>query len=341
MGNWSLRPGLRLDRNTIWSQTTLSPRLAAAWDVQGDQRTVLNAGINRYYGRSFYSYLLRDGRDRLRETLVRRSARTSWDDATGTWNVATNRLRDIDSPYTDEWTLGIDQRAAGLVFNLKYVNRATRKDILRRKVDDPDRALYNLNTYEFTNGGRSDADIWTASIASQQPWEMMGTRNSVQLSADRTDVKRNYNSYEDVLDMFELVRLDGTLMYRHELPASQFLRPWSARLSTRTEIPALGLSWTNFFRYRAGFEGFTTGPAQTIDGVTAPTLTSRTFSGTWSWDATLEYRLALPQQQEAYARVEVQNVLNRTNVGTAATAAAGSIFYEPGRSFWLELGYSF
>ncbi|WWW35160.1 hypothetical protein V8017_20365 [Stenotrophomonas rhizophila] len=141
--------------------------------------------------------------------------------------------------------------------------------------------------------------------------------------------------------MFELVRLDGTLMYRHELPASQFLRPWSARLSTRTEIPALGLSWTNFFRYRAGFEGFTTGPAQTIDGVTAPTLTSRTFSGTWSWDATLEYRLALPQQQEAYARVEVQNVLNRANVGTAATAAAGSIFYEPGRSFWLELGYSF
>jgi len=341
VGNWSLRPGLRLDRNTIWSQTTLSPRLAAAWDVRGDQRTVLNAGINRYYGRSFYSYLLRDGRDRLRETLVRRSARTSWDDATRTWNVATNRLRDIDSPYTDEWTLGIDQRAAGLVFNLKYVNRATRKDILRRKVDDPDRALYNLNTYEFTNGGRSDAEIWTASIASQQPWEVMGTRNSVQLSADRTDVKRNYNSYEDALDMFELVRLDGTLMYRHELPASQFLRPWSARLSTRTEIPALGLSWTNFFRYRAGFEGFTTGPAQTIDGVTAPTLTSRTFSGTWSWDATLEYRLALPQQQEAYARVEVQNVLNRANVGTAATAAAGSIFYEPGRSFWLELGYSF
>lgn len=341
VGSWNIRPGLRLDRNTVWRQTTLSPRLAVSWDVLGDQRTVINAGVNRYYGRSFYSYLLRDGRERLRETLVRANASTSWDDATRTTNVATNRLRDVDSPYTDEWTLGLDQRVAGLVFNLKYVNRATRKDILRRKVDGPDRTLYNLNTFEYTNQGRSDAEIWTLSVASQRPWEVLGTRNSVQLSADHTDVKRNYNSYEDSDDLFELVRLDGKLMYRYELPATQFLRPWSARLSTRTEIPSWGLSWNNFFRYRAGFEGFATGPAQTIDGITAPTLTSRTYAGTWTWDANLEYRLALPREQEAYARIEVQNVLNRSNLTPSNTATTSTMFYEPGRSFWLEVGYSF
>lgn len=341
VGHWNIRPGVRLDRNNVWSQTNLSPRVAISWDVLGDQRTVINAGVNRYYGRSFYSYLLRDGRERLRETLVRTKASTPWAEATSTTNVATNRLRDVDSPYTDEWTLGVDQRVARLVFNLKYVNRATRKDILRRKVDGPDRTLYNLNTFEYTNEGRSDAEIWTLSIASQRPWDLLGTRNSFQLSADHTDVKRNYNSYEDSDDMFELVRLDGKLMYRYELPATQFLRPWSARLSTRTEIPALGVSWNNFFRYRAGFEGFSTGASQTIDGITAPNLTSRKYAGTWTWDANLEYRLALPRDQEAYARIEVQNVLNRSNLTTASGTAATTMYYEPGRSFWLELGYSF
>lgn len=341
IGNWNIRPGLRLDRNNLWKQTNMSPRLAASWDVLGDQRTVINAGVNRYFGRSFYSYLLRDGRERLRDTLDRTSASTRWEDAKSTRNVATNRLSDVDSPYTDEWTLGVDQQAFGLQFHLKYVDRSSRKDILRRKVDSPDRDLYNLNTFEYTNEGRSDSQTWTLSVSPQRPWEFAGTRNSFQLSADHTDVNRNYNSYEDTLDLFERVRLDGKLMYRYELPATQYLRPWSARLSTRTDIPAWGLSWNNFFRYRAGFEGTTQGALEIIDGESVRNLTTRRFSGSWTWDANLEYRRALPREQEAYVRVEVQNVLNRSNLTTASGAAAGTMYFEPGRSFWLEMGYSF
>ncbi|WP_411851907.1 secretin and TonB N-terminal domain-containing protein [Stenotrophomonas sp. LGBM10] len=339
IGNWSVRPGLRLDRDNVFNQTNLSPRLAVSWDVFGDEDTRINAGVNRYYGRSFFAYLLRDGRERLRESKTRRSASTAWEDVAGTWNVATNRLRDLDSPYADEWSLGLDQRVAGLRISAKYVDRRSRRDVLRRRIGEPlDATLYNRNTFEYTNDGRSDAGIATLTVASREPWTFLGTRNSWQLAADHTDVKRNYNSYEDTLLMDELVRYEGKLMYRHQLPATDYLRPWSARLGTRTEVPALGLTWNNSFSYRAGYQGIATGRPETIDGVSVPNLTRQQFSGTWTWDASIEYRHALPRDQEAYVRVEAQNVLNRSNL---TSGVAGTAFYEPGRSFWLELGYTF
>lgn len=340
LGRWTLRPGVRLDRNDLFGQTDLSPRLALSWDVLGDETTVFNAGVNRYYGRSFFSYLLREGRERLRETKTRNRASTAWDDVAGSWNVATNRLRDLDSPYTDEWTLGVDQRFEHLQVHAKYVDRRTRRDVLRRKIGDPlDTALYNRNTYEYTNDGRSDARTWTLSLGSRRPLEGWGMLNSWQLSADHTDVARNYNDYEDTVDLDQLVRYEGKLMYRHQLPATDYLRPWGVRLSTRTEVPVLRLSWNNFFRVQAGFEGTTSGAAEIIDGVSVPTLTRREYPQTWTWDTNLEYRLPLPRAQEAYARVEVMNVLNRSNQTRGTTA--GNTYYEPGRSFWVELGYGF
>ncbi len=254
--------------------------------------------------------------------------------------MASNRLRDLDSPYTDEWTLGIDQRFEHLQVHAKYVDRRTRRDVLRRKVTDPlDSTLYNRNTYEYTNDGRSDSQTWTLSMGSRRPLDGWGMRNSWQLSADYTDVARNYNSYEDLLEMDQLVRYEGQLMYRHQLPATDYLRPWSVRLSTVTEVPVLGLSWNNFFRLRAGFEGTVSGAAEIIDGQSVPTLTRKVFPRTWTWDTNVEYRLALPREQEAYARVEVMNVLNRSNQTSGTTA--GNTYYEPGRSFWVELGYAF
>jgi hypothetical protein len=340
LGRWTLRPGLRLDRNDLFGQTDLSPRLALSWDVLGDERTLLNAGVNRYYGRSFFSYLLREGRERLRESKTRTRASTAWEDVTGTWNVATNRLRDLDSPYTDEWTLGIDQQFEHLQVHAKYVDRSTRRDVLRRKVGDPlDTTLYNRNTYEYTNDGRSDAQTWTLSLGSVRPLEAWGMQNSWQLSADYTDVARNYNDYEDTVDLTQLVRYEGELMYRYQLPATDYLRPWSVRLSTRTAVPVAGLTWNNFFRVQAGFEGTVTGASEIIDGLSVPTLTRRTYPRTWTWDSNVEYRLPLPRAQEAYARVEVMNVLNRSNQTSGTTA--GNTYYEPGRSFWLELGYVF
>ncbi|MEE7546417.1 TonB-dependent receptor, partial [Xanthomonas sp. Kuri4-1] len=340
INRWSLRPGLRLDRSSLWTQATVAPRLAVSWDAFGDQRSVLDAGINRYYGRNFFNYLLREGREALRLQKSRTSSRIDWDDVEGTRATTSNRIADLDIPYTDEWTVGLDQRAAGLRFNLKYVDRQSRRDVLRRRVTDPlDTSLYNRNgTYEYVNSGRSRSRTWTLAISPQQSWLWLGTQTHWQLAADHTDTRRNYNSYESTEDGTDLVIYQGRVMHRYDLPATDYLRPWSARLSTRTEMPALGLSWSNFLRIRAGYQGTESAGTEVVDGVALPVLKREVYPSSWNWDTTLEYRLPLARAREAYARVEVQNVLNRSNRTSGASSTA---YYEPGRSFWLELGYTF
>lgn len=344
IGDFSVRPGLRLDRNSIWKDTSLSPRLALSWDVGGSGRTVISSGYNRYYGRNFFAYLMREGREHLQETRNRTSSATPWEDVSGTRNTTANRVTDVDTPYTNEWTLGLQQSLAGLDVNLKYVNRANHREVVRKLVEETyDRGVYNQRLYEYTNLGRSSSQIYTLSIAPSQPWQWGVTRTQAQLAFDYTDIERNYNDYEADLDdsdyFYEPISFKGRITMRLKLPAQDYNRPWSARLSTTTTLP-WGLSWSNFLRYRAGFRTVDESSDTVLhEGQPVPVYKETRNPGGWTWDTTLEYALALPHAQEAYVRVEAQNVLNRANrlVGTTA----GSTFYEPGRSYWLELGYRF
>lgn len=342
IGDVSVRPGLRADRNSIWRSTTLSPRLALSWDINGAGTTVLSAGVNRYHGRNFFNYLIREGREHLQEEINRTSSATPWDTLSGERATTANRVTDLDVPYTDEWTLGVQQTWAGLVFNAKYVNRESRREILRKQVTDPyDRDTYNLRLYEYTNDGRSGSGIYTLSVAPVHAWEWGAATTTAQLAFDYADIRRNYNDYESVLDTLdEWVSYEGRIVRLYDLPAQDYNRPWSARLSTQTRIPALGLLWSNFFRYRDGHRAVdSTGDTVVHQDAPVPVYADTRYPGGWTWDTTLEYSLALPRDQEAYVRVEAQNVLNRSNRILGSTA--GSTFYEPGRSYWLELGYRF
>jgi len=347
IGNFSLRPGVRLDRNDFWKGTNLSPRFAASWDIGGTGNSVLTVGRNRYYGRNFFTYLLSEGREALQEERSRTSSATPWDSIEGTRATTANRVADLDTPYTDEWSVAWRQQFAGLDINVKYVDRRNRGDIVRKRITDSyDKTVYKTALYEYANAGRSSSGTYTLSVSPQEPLTVWGTRSTAQLALDHTESKRSYNTYEDATtatsigDFYELVSYHGNAIHRYDLPARDYVRPWSARLATRTEIPAAGLTWSNFFSFRAGYEGLlkTSRYEQHGDDLLVVYEDVRNPSG-WTWDTTLQYALAARANQEAYVRVEVQNVLNRSNriTGTTATTA----YYEPGRSYWLELGYSF
>ncbi|WP_159094819.1 TonB-dependent receptor [Stenotrophomonas sp. ESTM1D_MKCIP4_1] len=347
IGNFSLRPGVRLDRNDFWKGTTLSPRFAASWDIGGTGNSVLSVGRNRYYGRNFFTYLLSEGREALQEERNRTSSATPWDSIVGTRATTANRLADLDTPYTDEWSVAWRQQFAGLDINVKYVDRRNRGDIVRKRITDSyDTTVYKTALYEYANAGRSSSGTYTLSVSPQEPLTVWGTRSTAQLALDHTESRRSYNTYEDATtatligDFYELVSYHGNAIHRYDLPARDYVRPWSARLATRTEIPAAGLTWSNFFSFRAGYEGLlkTSQYEQHGDDLLVVYEDVRNPSG-WTWDTTLQYAFAVRANQEAYVRVEVQNVLNRSNriTGTAPTTT----YYEPGRSYWLELGYSF
>ncbi|KLJ01411.1 TonB-dependent receptor [Luteimonas sp. FCS-9] len=342
IGNWSIRPGLRFDDDSIWSHPSVAPRLSASWDVRGDGRTVLTGGANRYYGRNFFTYLMREARRKLATEKTRTSASQLWDDVAGTVQTTDNRISDLDIPYTDEWTIGIRQQFSGFDLNLKYVDRDSRKQVLRQSVrsNDPT-GYYDTNVYEYNNNGRSASGIYSLTVTPTARLNAFGSSTGFTLALDHSDVRRNYNDYdttwnEDTFD--ELIVYKGDVISKYDIPATNFNRPWTARLSTQTRFEALGLSWSNFLRYRAGYRDIGVVGETEVEGAYLDVYDDVDYPRSWTWDSTIEYDLPIPHI-DAYVRVEATNVLNRMNriVGTTATGT----YYEPGRSYWLEVGYRF
>lgn len=341
LGRWSFRPGIRVDGDNLMDKTTVAPRFAMSWDVLGNQDTLLTAGANRYYGRSFFTYKLREGRDNLQTTYTRTAPSLLW--SRSRTYTANNRFETLDIPYSDELNLGINQRLAGLDFNLKHVRRDGRDEILRRRVASDDTSgYYSANVYEYVNAGRSRSDTSTLSVGLQRPFTWRGSETHAQFAFDHTEVLRNYVDYESGYTdnaYNRLVRYEGSVIHAYDLPQASYNRPWTARLSTQTRLPAWGLMWSNFLRYRAGFAGFTVTGAEQYQDETIDVIERYDAPRTFTWDTTLEYSLTLPRVQEVYVRVEAMNVFNRRNPLSGSIGTTS--YYEPGRSYWLELGYRF
>ncbi|MEN5117004.1 hypothetical protein ABE488_06690 [Luteimonas sp. TWI662] len=345
LGRVSLRPGLRFDMDDLMDRNTLAPRLAASWDVFGSGDTLVTSGVNRYYGRSLFGMKLREGRENLQTEYARTTVADGW--RTKKAFTANNRFETLHVPYSDEVNLGVRQRLQGYVADLKYVRRQGRDEIMRERVaSDDDTGFFSSYVYRYVNTGRSDSE--TVTLAVEMPtWHWRDTHTTARLAADHTDIRRNYANYDVSFKdgtYNRWVRYNGTLMHAYELPQDGFNRPWTARLSTQTRFEALRLSWSNFLRYRAGHLNFVTVGEDVLEEngqtVSVDVIEERHNPSTWTLDSTLEYTQPLRDGQEAYIRVEAQNVFNQRNRMTSVTTTINTL-YEPGRTYWLEAGYRF
>lgn len=346
-GNWSFRPGLRIDGSSLTRDANVAPRFSTSWDIGGKQTSILTAGLNRYFGRNLFAYKLREGRERL-ETVQTRVATGAnalvW--SAPVQSTTQTRFEELDVPYSDELSLGFNQVWGNFDFNGKYVKRRNRDEIMRLRVPSGDSSgYYATNVYEYVNVGRAESDIYTLSVGMRRPWQWGPASTSAQFAFDYTDVRRSYTgAYQDYSTTFDeeaynaTVRYQGTLMLYRDIPADSFNRPWTARLATQTRIDDWGLLWSNFLRYRAGYLGITRTGYEDLNGERIGVYNNYDYPDSFTWDSVFEYTLKLTDSQQAYARVEVQNVLNKANLISGTSTAA---YYEPGRSYWLELGYRF
>lgn len=336
-GRFNVRAGLRAEYDDFMRKTTLSPRLAFAWDVLGDDRLRATAGANRYYGRTFFSNALREGREALRVSYSRGPSLLY---GPGVRSVSTNRFVELDIPYTDELALGADLRLWGLNFAAKWVGRDGRDEILRRRVANADPAFAS-RVFEYNNDGRSRSDTYTFNIAPVKPWEWGATRHHWFLAADWTDVRRNYTTYESSLDpaLAETVVLyEGERVRFDELPAGNFNRPWAVRLATRSDLPRWGLTLSHFLRYRAGYRDVVFQGQRTDGGEVLDAYAAEDLDPTWTLDSSLEWERLLREAFTVFSRLEINNITNRVN---AQRVGAAGVVFEPGRQYWLELGLRF
>lgn len=343
VGHWSFRPGLRVDRDSLSEQTTIAPRFAMSWDIFGDQRSLLTAGANRYYGRNLFAYRLREGRERLTVVRTRSGSNLIW--GAPVRDTTATRFDSLDVPYSDELTIGFNQALGRFDLNFKYVNRRNRDEVMRLRMPSNDTSgTYAVNVYEYRNVGRADNDTYALSAGLRSPWEWGPSATNAQLAFDYTDTRRAYTgSAQDYSTIYDdeaynaTVRYEGALMRYYEIPADGFNRPWTARLATQTKIEAWGLQWSNFLRYRDGYIGIARTGTENYQGESIAVYDQLDYPNGWTWDSSLEYTVTLPRAQEAFVRVEAMNVLNRANLVSGGSIAV----YEPGRSYWLEVGYRF
>ncbi|VXC14848.1 conserved exported hypothetical protein [Pseudomonas sp. 9AZ] len=353
VGRLNLRPGLRLDGDDYMDKKTLAPRFAASYDLFGDQSSMLSAGLNRYYGRNLFKYRLADGRESLLSRATRGTSTGNTITDFGTlvgYGVDDTSFRRLDIPYDDEWMLGIAQKFADLRFDLKYVHRDGRDQVVRSRAKDlgleaGDGSSTISNYFTYTNAGESSSQTVTLSITPLHNLRFAGTQTTWQLALDWSKTESNNGDYEQYLDTEKLadedVYFNGQLLPYSELPTNNFNRPWTARLNTVTSIPQLNLTLSNFFRYRGAYEQIYQANPDTIvvDGTTYDYYQTGDVRAAPTWDARVKWEIPTADEQALYVAVDITNVTDEVNDIVSDTN--GSLSYETGRQYWLEVGYTF
>lgn len=347
-GRLKVRPGVRLDSDDYMDKTTLAPRLATELDVFGDGRTRLIGGANRYYGRNLSAYRLRDGVAALQRNYSRANPGANWVFVSQVPNGA--RFNQLDIPYDDELTLGLTHLQWDTEFALKYVKRKGRDQISRAwgsQIGQPSDNTAELaaNYFTYYNGGQSDAETWTLTVTPLRDLRLWGTRTSGQVALDWTDVVSSglsdYTASIGALYVNDpMIRYEGKFIRYSDRPADNYNRPWTARLTTITEIPAAHLTWSNFLRYRDGYRRIApTGATVAYNGEVARIWEETAYPGGLTWDTRLAWELPTGDEQAVFVNLDVSNLLDKAIVSTTDTDAYAN--YEVGRQFMVEVGYRF
>lgn len=381
-GKVEVRPGVRLDYDSLMRKTTFAPRLSAdyafPWSESKPQyATHLTAGWNRYYGRNMYAYALNDGINALNTDIVRADVDVNWQDVIrqgqecGTrWGSVTQaqncvvkyksdvKFSELKIPYVDEQMIGLSQDFAHFNVTAKYIHRNGRDEVVTAR-----RSLLNLDPlagYDdsytvFTNNGRSKTDVLTLTLKSTKPWVWGGVKNNLSLGFDWTQVERNKESYNTSISQTDIddayVLYGGNLIRWSERPASNFVKPYSIKLSTEHDWKMLGgdWHWYNLFSFRQGYKAYVntrkpkTGQELGVAQAQVDVYDVAKLPSTFTWDTRLGVEYPVYKKNKLFVNVDVFNVLNKRNVGLASLSRTGEVTptYEMGRSVWFELGYKY
>ena len=368
-------------------KATFAPRFSlnyiaswSEWEIGKNFATQLTFGANRYYGRNLFAYKLMEGRSAFQWELRRTDYTMSWYDSAVTKTQTRNdtEFNQLKVPYSDELMGGIVQRFYMFDISAKYIYRAGKDEITTKCAQYNTSGSCIVKTYD--NLGGSKSDIISVSIQNNGGLDFGGVKNYILFAFDWTNVKRNYSDYTDTMlenpDIIdEWISYNGTLMRFIDLPADNFVRPYTFRLTTTHAFKVGRTKWqlNNFFRIRSPYYAMVSvakdsycenNPTSSFcvgqpirdkfdidgDGVEEYIDTYRPFRVPFSftWDMRIGFEIDIYGGNTLYANVDIFNVLNRKNLAitsfsgvSAQNGYSKAPYYEIGRQFWFEIGYKF
>jgi len=332
---FQVTPGVRVDYDDYMENLNIAPRLAASWDMFANRKTVFSTGFNRYYGRSLLTYS-------LREAILPyySETRTSYQNHPTDWQRASyqgynvNKFSELDTPYSDEIMVGIDQALFGGRLSLKYVHRENKDEFTRSYGPImPD----GLRYYTATNDGHSIHRSYRVS------WERQWLRHFLSLNVTYRKSDKSNEDYDDILEDADdqpQVYYDGRVWFKGDLPGDEFRQPYEIKLTYIGQLP-WGLMFSNFTKYRSSY----TNLENTYKEIDIPTTTDSngvniydkvTREAALTFDWKLRWEHATWQQQKLALDLEIYNVFN----SKIETVSLNEV-YELGRQFWLGAEYLF
>ncbi|MCY4340581.1 MAG: TonB-dependent receptor plug domain-containing protein [Gammaproteobacteria bacterium] len=346
LGAWQINLGARGDWDSYLENFNVSPRFSFAWSPFEDGSGELTAGASRYYGRSFFRYQLNDAIYGWRETyqnLSRPRGRAGEEVPCSDPDFVNCRrllfenrsgASELETPYSDEISLGWRQRVGAFEGKLQLLTRESRKGVSRRREDD--------GLYYYNNEGRSSTRSATLELTNSTPLTLglTETRFTMGLGYRDTESNRYDNeSYDDALET-DLIYYRGSLIPPEALPAWDYNVPLGFRLNSVTEIPKWGLTWSNFYIIRRGgtvardsgenYQNPETGAAYDV-------YEDYEFSSLFTINSRVQWSRALTSRSEAYLRFEIHNLLDRV-VDTETRRNSMRRRNTQGRRFWVEAG---
>jgi hypothetical protein len=153
---------------------------------------------------------------------------------------------DLNTPYSDEAVVGVDQALLGGRLSLKYVHRKGEDEFAREygPVQDDGLRYYSMN-----NNGSSRHDSYRAS------WERGWEKHYLLLTwnyQDSSTSNETYDAFLDEEDSEGRVWYNGEIVYRSELPRSDYNRPHTVEMLYMVDLPK-GFRFTNFARYLSSY----------------------------------------------------------------------------------------
>ncbi|RJL51336.1 TonB-dependent receptor plug domain-containing protein [Pectobacterium carotovorum] len=348
-GRLEVTPGVRVSYDDFLENLNFAPRFSASYDVFGDRSTRLFGGANRYYGANMLSYKLRQG---IGTNVVQR--RTS---PTAPWASNPSRIvgndytvSDLNTPYSDEVTLGLSQRVMNTVWTAKWVNRQGKDQFGAEQVTIDGQRYRVMN-----NDGRTEGNTLSLEVQPISPHRFSFAEVNWKLGAGIAKNKANSIAYYDDTNSNEQrVIVDNKLMYKGDMDAMDFNTPWRAFLEVDTYFPAIRLNWGQRVGYTSGYKGYTPLPLDTVCPGGSPACNAEPdFTGdakeyiSTKYDDFISYDWRFSYSQPVYKKqtlditLDVLNVLDnvvetqqKTNINTT------TVTYKPGRQFWLGVAYT-
>jgi hypothetical protein len=253
----TLRPGVRASYNNFQENTDLAPRLTTSIDIWNNSKTILIGGVGRYFNTNLLTLKLEEQKKPFE--IYRRSI-FPVDGEPEVWpeeprprtSIPASRTSNLKTPYSDEWSIGLQQKAFGGLSEIVYINRNYKDQIISVILDKDENYFYK----EWRNSGRRKYEELSLS------WRKEWSKHFLSLNISWQNIKSNSSSYADIFNEHQIKELpdeinyvwyDEKLMQREELPPNNFNRPIKASLIYTAQL-AYGFSFSNTTNYRGRYK---------------------------------------------------------------------------------------